>query len=243
MVANKPDISVVLLCYRSEEGIWEFVEVLKRSLEKLAVLWELILVGNYIEGSSDQTPEIARKIASQDSRIKAITKVKQGMMGWDMRSGLEVASGRTIAVLDGDGQFPLEDIVRVYEELRSGDLDLVKTYREVRSDGIYRRLISGVYNSLFKVLFPGLRCRDINSKPKIFTEETLKKMELKSNDWFIDAEIMIQVRRLDLRFSEIPTQFMKLSSRTSFIKPAAILEFISNLILFRLREFRFWFKK
>jgi glycosyltransferase involved in cell wall biosynthesis len=237
MVANKPDISVVLLCYRSEERIWEFVEVLKRSLEELAVPWELILIGNYVEGSSDRTPEIVKEIATQDPRIKAVTKVKQGMMGWDMRSGLEVATGYTIAVVDGDGQFPLEDIVRVYEELRSGDLDLVKTYREVRSDGIYRRLISSVYNSLFKVLFPGVRCRDINSKPKIFTEETLKKMDLLSDDWFIDAEIMIQARRLKLNYSEISTQFTKLDTRKSFVKPAAIAEFIFNMILYRIREF------
>jgi len=165
------------------------------------------------------------------------------MMGWDMRSGLEIASGNTIAVLDGDGQFPLEDVARVYEELKGGDLDLVKTYRETRSDGVYRRFISGIFNSLFKILFPGFGCRDVNSKPKIFTDEALKKMELRSDDWFIDAEILIKARRLGLRISEIPTQFTKLSSRTSFIKPAAILEFISNLVLFRLREFRFLFKK
>ena len=67
-------------------------------------------------------------------------------------------------------------------------------------------------------------------------------MDLISDDWFIDAEIMIQVRRLKFNFSEISTQFTKLDSRTSFVKPGAIIEFIVNMILFRIREFRFLFK-
>ena len=188
MVMDKPDISVVLLCYRSEEAVWKFVEVLKRSLEEIEVSWEIILVGNYTEDSHDRTPDVVNEIASLDSRILAITKVKQGMMGWDMRSGPEAASGRVIAILDGDGQFPMEDVVRVYEKLKNDNLDLVKTYRRSRGDGFYRRFISSVYNFLFNIMFPGLASRDINSKPKIFTEETLKKLELRSDGWFIDAE-------------------------------------------------------
>jgi len=132
MVTDKPDISVVLLCYRSEETVWDFVEILKHSLEEIEVSWEIILVGNYIEDSIDRTPEIVKEIANQDPRIRAITKVKQGMMGWDMRSGLEMASGRVIATIDGDGQFPMEDVVRVYDKLKNNNLDLVKTYRGTR---------------------------------------------------------------------------------------------------------------
>ena len=243
MVTDKADISVVLLCYRSEEAVWKFVETLKHSLEEVDVSWEIILVGNYVEDSADRTPEIVREIANQDSRIRAITKVKQGMMGWDMRSGLEMASGHVIAILDGDGQFPMEDVVRVYKKLKNDNLDLVKTYRGTRGDGLYRRFISFVYNFLFRIIFPGLCSRDVNSKPKVFTEETLKKLELRSDGWFIDAEIMIKARRLNLRFSEIPAQFAKQLSRASFVKPAAIFEFIWHMIIFRAEEFRCWFRK
>jgi hypothetical protein len=38
-------------------------------------------------------------------------------MGWDMKRGLEAATGRAVAITDGDGQFPLKDIGRVYKEL------------------------------------------------------------------------------------------------------------------------------
>ena len=234
---------MVLLCYRSEGEVPAFVETLKTSLERFEKEWEIILVGNYIENSGDRTPEIVKRIAVQDDRIKAVTKVKEGMMGWDMRTGLEAATGSIIAVIDGDGQMPLEDVARVYKMLIEDDLDMGKTYREERQDGLYRRTISTVYNMVFRILFPGLHCRDINSKPKIFKRQAFEKMDLKTTDWFTDAEIMIQARRLKLKIGEIPTTFNKIQTRPSFVKPFAILEFAFNLICHRLHEFRYWFKK
>jgi glycosyltransferase involved in cell wall biosynthesis len=243
MTTGKLDLSVVLLCYRSEDALPSYVKELEACLTKLNIDWEIILVGNYISGSNDRTPDIAREIASQDSRIKALAKEKEGMMGWDMKSGFESASGKAIAVTDGDGQFPLDDVGRVYQELITGNLDLVKTYRIKRGDGWYRKILSSVYNFILIIFFPGLSCRDVNSKPKIFRADVLHKMDLISEDWFIDAEIMIKARRLNLKFAEISTEFTKLDSRGSFVNPSAIIEFIVNIILFRLREFRFLFRK
>jgi glycosyltransferase involved in cell wall biosynthesis len=239
----KPDLSVVLLCYRSEDAIPLYVEELKTCLTELNIEWEIILIGNYVAGSNDRTPEIAKEIATLDPRIKALTKEKKGMMGWDMKCGFEKSLGEIIAVTDGDGQFPLSDIGRVYKKLIDENLDMVKTYRIKRGDGWYRRTLSTVYNFIFQVFFPGVSSHDVNSKPKIFKADALHKMDLLSDDWFIDAEIMIQARRLKLNYSEISTQFTKLDTRKSFVKPAAIAEFILNMILYRIREFIRLFKK
>jgi glycosyltransferase involved in cell wall biosynthesis len=242
MTIGKPDLSVVLLCYRSEDAIPSYVEDLKTCLIELNFEWEIILVGNYVVGSNDRTPEIVKDIAKQDPRIIALTREKEGMMGWDMKSGFAEASGKVIAVTDGDGQFPLSDVGRVHRKLIEEDLDMVKTYRAKRGDGLYRRILSAVYNFIFALFFSGFSCHDVNSKPKIFKADALHKMNLLSDDWFIDAEIMIQARRLNLKLGEISTQFTKLDSRTSFVKPSAIIEFIVNMILYRFREFRFLFR-
>lgn len=238
-----PNLSVVVLCYRSADTIASFVESLVASLSGCDSNWEVILVGNYFENSGDRTPEVVTHLAKGDPRIRAVTLVKEGMMGWDMKSGLRAATGNIIAVIDGDGQMPYEDIVRCYKKITEEGLDLVKTYRTKRSDGIYRICISTVYNLLFKIMFPGLKSVDVNSKPKVMTRKVYDKLDLKSDGWFIDAEIMIQARRFKLKTGEIPTVFHNIESRPSFIKPQAIIEFIANLIWFRFLETRFWFKK
>ena len=234
---DAPEISVIVLAYRSAETITSFVESLVHSLEKNNLRWEIVLVGNYFEGEGDRTPEVINKIASQEPRIKVVTEVKKGMMGWDMKTGLQSANGKLLAVIDGDGQMPSGDVVRVYNLMKGNGLDLAKTYRAKRNDGSYRKLISIVYNILFKIMFPGIKAWDMNSKPKIMKREFYEKINLESNGWFIDAEIMIFARRLDAKIGEIETIFHSIDTRPSFVKPLSILEFLFNLFVYRIREF------
>ena len=233
---DTPEISVVVLAYRSAATIRNFVDSLIDSLEKENLLWEIVLVGNYFAEVEDRTPEVVRDIAARDSRIKAVVKIKKGMMGWDMKSGLQAATGKSLAVIDGDGQMPSSDVIRVYQLMKKNGLDLAKTYRAKRNDSSYRRLISVGYNILFKLLFPGINAWDMNSKPKIMTREFYEKMNLESNGWFIDAEIMIFARRLQARIGEVQTVFLSMDSRPSFVKPFSILEFLGNLFWYRVKE-------
>lgn len=235
MSEPRPELSVVVLCYHSAVEAPPFVGALRQALDGAGLDWEMVLVANDFAGSHDSTARVVGKLAAGDPRLRPVTRVKQGMMGWDMRSGLEEARGRCLAVIDGDGQMPAEDVVRVYRELVAGGYDLVKTVRVRRYDGAYRRLVSRVYNLLFRLLFPGLGCRDVNSKPKVFTREVYERLALASDGWFVDAEIMIQARRLGLAVAELPTVFRSLEHRASFVRPAAILEFLRSLVLHRLR--------
>ena len=72
-------------------------------------------------------------------------KKKEGHMGWDMRSGLEISQGNVIIVIDGDLQFNSNLVFKVYDELKYNNLDLCKTYRVEREDGIYRSVISKIF--------------------------------------------------------------------------------------------------
>lgn len=235
-----PELSVVVLGYRAETSLGPFVEDLRVALEQGAIGggWEIVLVANYWPGAADPTPDIARQVAASDERMRVVAGPKDGGMGWDMRSGLAAARGAHLAVIDGDGQMPAADVVRVYRLLRDSGADLGKTYRSHRQDGLYRRLISRVYNALFTVLFPGLAARDINSKPKVMTRAAYQRLDLHDDGWFIDAEIMIQARRHGLRVVELGTEFGRLHTRASFVRPGAILEFFGNLLAHRWREWQ-----
>jgi glycosyltransferase involved in cell wall biosynthesis len=229
-------LSVVVLCYRAGESIIGFTKALQDHLNSFETDWQLVLVGNYLVGSDDKTGDIILKMAQQDDKIKTIIKPKEGMMGWDMRMGMEHADGQYICVIDGDGQFPIESIGKAYKLIRENNVDVVKTFRVRRYDGAYRMFISFCYNIIFRILFPRLNSKDINSKPKIIRREAFDKLKLYSNDWFIDSEIMLEVRRLNLSFIEFPVVFHQIQDRRSFVKVSAILEFIRNLIIYRLRK-------
>jgi glycosyltransferase involved in cell wall biosynthesis len=208
-----------------------FVERLQRTLSRCNFSWELVLVGNYIEGTDDETPQVVKKLSEGSANVRTVIRPKQGMMGWDMRMGLDAARGTFIGVIDGDGQFPPESIIACLLKCELDELDLTKTYRVIRDDGLYRRFVSSVYNMLFRILF-GFKVRDVNSKPKIIRRDKYELLNLQSDDWFADAEIVIRAQELGLKIGEIPVHFTANDAR-SFVKPAAVFEFTSNLLRYR----------
>ena len=233
-----PIFSLVILCYRSEDYARDFAARAQKRLREGGVdSYELILVGNYVEGKPDRTPEIVRELASHDPRIRACAEPKQGWMGWDLRAGLRAARGSIIGFIDGDGQMPIADVTRLYELIQTGNYDLVKTYRTTRRDGLKRKILSRGYNLFFKLLFPGMNAKDMNAKPKIMTRDAYSKLDLRSDGWFVDAEIMIDARHHKMRIGELPTEFRALDRRRSFVSIGASFEFIAGLLRSRVREF------
>ena len=229
-----PQLSAIVLCYRAGHAAPQVLGPLAQVLSQSGVPHELVLVANYDAGSNDPTPTVVHKWAQGRANVRVVSRAKEGAMGWDMRSGLETAKGSTLVVIDGDGQNPVEDVLRMYEEMERTGVDVCKGRRVVRDDGPYRRLLSAVYNLLFRVLFRTGDLADNNAKPKGQTRATYERMELSSDDWFIDAEIIIQARRLGLTISELPVVFRQNRERASFVKPGAILEFLSNMARHRL---------
>jgi glycosyltransferase involved in cell wall biosynthesis len=232
---EQPDLSTVVLGYRAGEGLAAVVERLTNELEALGREFEIVLVANYDSGSVDTTPEVARRLAEADARVQVVARAKEGGMGWDLRAGLEATTGRVLVVMDGDGQNPPEDVARAYHALVEGAADVVKGRRVTRHDGLYRRLLSGAYNVIFTLFFGTWGLWDINGKPKGMTREAYERLSLHSDDWFLDAELVLAARRQGMRIVEIPVQFRASTSRQSFVRPEAILEFARHMLSYRLR--------
>ncbi len=236
---NGAKLSVVVLGYRAEESLITLVKQLELSLASLNLPFDIILVANYWPGKKDKTPHIAHILAKNSPRISTIAKKKKGGMGWDMHHGLKVATGDIIAVIDGDSQNPVEDVVKgVRMLLKDPTLDMVKARRIKRHDGIYRIVQSRLYNTLFRVLFNSNPLNDINGKPKVLTRKALRKIRLTADDWFIDAEIVLQALKLNLRVAEFETIFYKNPQRPSFTSIKTALEFLQNMIMYRVRKWR-----
>ncbi len=239
-VDHQRDLSVVVLCYRGGLTIIPFLDQMETEMRREGMdNYELILVGNYFPNSDDKTPDVIRDMASKNNKIVPVLLEKKGMMGWDAISGLRAATGRAIALIDGDGQMPSRDIVRLYRVLKSGEFDMVKTFRKTRLDGAYRKFISNWYNFIFHVIFPGATFRDVNAKPKLMTREAYQKMTLSCGGWFFDGEIMLESMYLDLNVAEVPTVFLKNEWRGSFVSIWTIFEFMIDLARYRIK---YWLK-
>jgi glycosyltransferase involved in cell wall biosynthesis len=50
---SNPELSVIILCYRSKYRIIPFIQDIKETVKKLTNNFEIILVANYIENTDD----------------------------------------------------------------------------------------------------------------------------------------------------------------------------------------------
>jgi len=235
-VLPAPELSAIVLCYRAGEDIRHVIEPLHEELSGSGVPFEMVLVANYHHGQQDPTPDIVREFAGRHDSVVTVTREKHGSgMGWDMRSGFEAASGSFLIAIDGDAQNPTEDVLRMYKAMKRTGTDVMKGLRTARFDNSYRRLISNSYNFLFRFIFRTYGLWDINGKPKGLTRAAYEQLELHSDDWFIDAEIVIAARRRGLRVGEMPVIFRRNDVRQSFVRFSAILEFLRNMARYRIR--------
>ncbi|MBA2383205.1 MAG: glycosyltransferase family 2 protein [Actinobacteria bacterium] len=231
-----PELSVIVLCYRAGESILLVIDPLYKQLASIGVDFELVLVANYWPEQHDPTPVFATQFAASRPEVRVIAREKEGAMGWDMRCGFEAATGHFLVVMDGDAQNPVDDAVRMHQRMKESGADVMKGCRVLRHDGLYRRVVSIGYNALFRLLFRTVGLWDINGKPKALTRNAYERMRLKSDDWFIDAEIVLAARELGLRIEEMPVEFLPNPERASFVRPSAIWEFLANMARYRRRR-------
>ena len=231
---NVPEISAIVLCYGAEESIEQVIGPLDEQLRESGVTHELVLVANYEEGVPDRTPEVVKRFARDREHVVTVASPKQGGMGWDMRSGLAASRGQYLIVIDGDAQNPVEDVVEMYRQMKQTGAALMKGRRIARFDSYYRHLVSVVYNLLFLAMFRTRGLWDINGKPKGLTREAYERMTLRSDDWFIDAEIVLAARDGGMRIQELPVVFRENRERASFVRVEAIREFLVNMLRRRL---------
>jgi glycosyltransferase involved in cell wall biosynthesis len=202
------------------------------------VPYELVLVANYNAGEVDTTPAIVREFARTHDHVRCVAEVKQGGMGWDMRSGFAAARGDYLIVIDGDAQNPVEDLVKMYWQMKATGVPVMKGRRIARFDGPYRRAVSWVFNVLFAAVFGTRGLWDINAKPKGLRRSTYESFDLRSDDWFVDAEIVLAAHRAGLTVGEMPVVFRQNDVRASFVRTSAIGEFLANMVRARLRRAR-----
>jgi hypothetical protein len=104
----------------------------------------------------------------------------------------------------------------------------VKAVRSKREDGLQRAIISAIYNQMFGIIF-GAKSKDINAKPKVFKREAYNRLDLRSKDWFIDAEAMIQAQRNGFSIQELPIVFKPRRHGSSNVRFSTIIEFLKNM--------------
>lgn len=215
-------LSVVIPLRNEVENVAPVAAGLAVALRCEGVAFELILVDN---GSSDGTGEAIDRLALPEAR-KAV-EAERGF-GRAVLRGLTEARGEVVGFMPGDGQVAPEDLVGLYRAMVARGAALAKVRRSRRQDGLARWLVSLACNLSFRLLF-GLATWDVNGSPKLMRRDLYESLALRSQDWFLDAEIMIGCARRRVTYVEVPVTFRPRASGASNVRWSTAFEFLGNM--------------
>lgn len=233
-VSRRPghaDLSLVIPCFDEEGSVRGTATELVRAFRDAGAALELVLVDN---GSTDRTGRVIDELLDEGFPVRKVTvEVNQGY-GYGVLCGLRASTGHLVGFMGADGQIEPRDVVRAYQvAARAKTPKLVKVRRRLRLDGIVRGIVSSGYNLAAAALFGGLGSRDINGSPKILPRHVAAAMDLRSHDWFLDAEVLIKAKRMGLPVYDLNVIGQRREEGASHVRASTCWEFARNLLRYR----------
>lgn len=207
---NNPLVSVVMPVYNVEKYVEKAINsVLNQTYSN----FELILIN---DGSEDNSLEICKRLAREDSRISIIDKINEGVSK-ARNDGIEKANGEYILFVDSDDDIKKDMIEILVEKIQKSNSDLVlcgynynvmENNRLVSSLKIFSQEKTILKNNLIKSYTIELMTSDLlihSIWNKLYKMEIIKKFNIRykedldfGEDLFFSLEYIYNIDSLDI---------------------------------------------
>jgi dolichol-phosphate mannosyltransferase len=143
-----PDLCVIVPAFNESENLPVLHRELVAALDARAIRFELLVVD---DGSRDNTPDVLRRLAGEDPRVRAL-RLSRNFGHQDAISiGLSHARGRAVALMDADLQDRPADLLALYDAWKNG-ADVAYAVRKTRDEPLLRRLVYRVFYRILAAL-------------------------------------------------------------------------------------------
>jgi glycosyltransferase involved in cell wall biosynthesis len=187
---QSPDsISVFFPAYGDWATIASQVVMVSRVLRELCDDWEVIVVD---DGSPDQTGEVLQELAKLVPNLRVVTHPANRGYGGALRSGFAACGKEWIFYTDGDAQYDVRELRRLWE-VRAG-ADLVNGFKIARSDPLHRVLIGRLYHRLVKLAFR-LESRDVDCDFRLIRRRVFERIRLTRDSGLICVELVTKIEK------------------------------------------------
>lgn len=137
-------ISAVIACYKDEQAIPVMYKRLVATFKKIGVDYEIIFVN---DGSPDNTEEIVKGLINKDRHVIGINHSRNFSSQMAFTSGIDIAKGDAVVLLDGDLQDPPEMIEKLYQKWQEG-YDVIYGIRIKREAPFW---MQAAYKSFYRI--------------------------------------------------------------------------------------------
>lgn len=218
-------ITAFFPCYNDGGTIASMVVLMSKTLKKITDNYEIIVID---DGSSDHSREILREMKRQLSCLKVIYHDRNRGYGGALRSGFAAADKDLIFYTDGDFQYDVTELNKLYRALNDG-IDVVNGYKINRHDPLHRTVIGKIYQYSIKLLF-GLKIKDVDCDFRLIRRSVFNCINLEYNSGVICVEMIKKMQDVGCRFAEVPVNhYFRAYGKSQFFNFKRLLHVGVNL--------------
>lgn len=218
----QPALSIVIPLYRDEAAVAEIFRRCRPVLDEVGG-GELVLVD---DGGLDEASPRARALAeAYPHRVVVVRLARNFGQHPAVFAGLAHSTGRCVATLDSDLQYPPEEIMTLLAEL-SDAYPVVSGYRQDRRDPFPRRLITRLLTSWLNRR-TGTDLNDFGSMFRVYDRATVDLMlEFTERHRYVPAI----VAWLGVPIKEVPIEHHARGDQGSRYRLSTLLDLLLDLI-------------
>lgn len=231
---NQPYLSVVIPAYKEGERIGHNLLEIEKFLADKGYEYEIIVV---VDGSPDNTAEVARNFGSQVKNLRVIDNEKNHGKGYVVRQGLLEARGQQVVFLDADGSTSITHVEKFLPEFKNG-YDVVIGSRKIEGAFVqvhqpkYREVMGEGGNWLIRIVlglwgYPDTQC-GFKMLTKKAAQEIASRMVV--DRFGFDFELVVLAEKLGFKVKQMPVRWMNEEGSTvSLTGPNGFIQVLIDL--------------
>lgn len=209
---KRPYLSVIIPAYKEGERIGHNLLEIEKYLDHKDFDYEVLMV---VDGSPDNTAEIAGNYSSQVRNLKVINNPENHGKGYVVRQGLLEAKGDIRLFLDADGSTSITHLDKFLPEFEKGH-DVVIGSRDIEGAFIqihqpkYREVMGNMGNWLIRIVLGLWEYPDTQCGFKMMTGKAAEEIagRMVVDRFGFDFELIILAKKLGFKIKQMPVRWL-----------------------------------
>ncbi|HUG96976.1 MAG TPA: polyprenol monophosphomannose synthase, partial [Nitrososphaera sp.] len=223
---GKVPLSIVLPTYNESQNIAKMLDSIAETLPADSAAEIIVVDDNSPDGTGDIASQHARNIGRK-LKVQVIRRPgKQGLSS-AILAGVQSAAGDIVVVMDGDFSHPPQTILRMVDELRDPECDIVVASRYVKGGSVAgwpfkRRLMSRGATKIAQVGL-GIEVKDPMSGFFAFRRHIIEGVKFDAIGYKMLLEILVKAK--GARVKEVPYAFANRAAGASKLDSSVMFDY------------------
>lgn len=209
---EQPFLSVIIPAYKEGERIGRNLLEIDQYLKEKNYTYEIVVV---VDGSPDNTAEVARNYALQVPHVRIIDNKENHGKGYVVRQGLLEAKGRWRLFLDADGSTSITHLDSFSTQFEAG-WDVIIGSRKIEGSFIqvhqpkHREIMGEGGNWLIRIVLGLWNYPDTQCGFKILSDTAAKEIASRMvvDRFGFDFELIVLAIKLGFKIKQMPVRWM-----------------------------------